>query len=469
MADRLTEYRRKRDARRTPEPVPQEPPQPGRGELFVIQQHHARRLHWDLRLEHAGALASWAIPNGIPDHPDRNRKAIRTEDHPLSYLEFEGDIPQGEYGAGRMMVWDSGTYEPEKFRDDEVIATFHGERLRGRYALFQTGGRDWMIHRMDPPADPEGEPMPERLVPMLARPGDLPADDRRWAYEVKWDGVRALLYWEPGSLRLESRNLNDITAQYPEVRALGPELGSRRAVLDGELVAFGEDGRPSFERLQQRMHLSSPGAAARRSRQVPVTYVVFDLLYLDGRNLCSAPYSERRSVLEGLGLDGPAWRTPRYHAGDGGAMLEASGRQGLEGIVAKRLDSRYEPGRRSGAWLKIKHTRRQEMVIGGWAPGQGRRRERIGALLVGRHDATPEEADAAPRALPGGSAAGLKGPIGRPRRFPPSSRRGLGRRRTRSSLRASPARRRNALRSASGCARATFSAVRTRPPRSSRV
>ena len=247
---------------------------------------------------------------------------------------------------------------------------------------------------MDPPVDAAGEPMPERLVPMLARPGDLPRDDRQWAYEVKWDGVRALLYWEPGSLRLESRNLNDITAQYPEVRALGRELGSRRAVLDGELVAFGEDGRPSFELLQQRMHLASPGAAARRARQVPVTYVVFDLLYLDGRMLCEAPYGERQAALEALRLEGPAWRTPGYHAGDGPAMLEASGRQGLEGIVAKRLDSCYEPGRRSGAWLKVKHTRRQEMVIGGWAPGQGRRRERIGALLVGHYDASPEESDA---------------------------------------------------------------------------
>jgi bifunctional non-homologous end joining protein LigD len=397
VPDRLTNYRRKRDFARTPEPGgPPRRARPGKARLprFVVQEHHARRLHWDLRLEHAGVLASWAVPNGIPDDPDRNRKAIRTEDHPLSYLEFEGDIPEGEYGAGRMIVWDTGTYEAEKFRDDEVIATFHGERLRGRYALFQTDGRDWMIHRMDPPADPEGEPMPERLVPMLARPGDLPPDDRKWAYEVKWDGVRALLYWEPGNLRLESRNLNDITAQYPEVRALGRELGSRRAVLDGELVAFDDDGRPSFERLQQRMHLASPSAAARRARELPVTYVVFDLLYLAGRTLCGAPYSERRTILEDLGLDGPAWRTPRYHAGDGGAMLEASGRQGLEGIVAKRLDSRYEPGRRSGAWLKIKHTRRQEMVIGGWARGQGRRRERIGALLAGHYDATPEEAEA---------------------------------------------------------------------------
>jgi bifunctional non-homologous end joining protein LigD len=408
LPDRLTEYRRKRDFECTPEPSgsrKRKPPansdpkpkprartRKPRQPRFVVHEHHARRLHWDLRLEHDGALASWAVPNGIPDDPKRNRKAIHTEDHPLSYLDFEGEIPRGEYGAGTIAIWDQGTYEPEKFRDDEVIAVFHGERLRGRYALFQTDGRDWMIHRMDPSADPEGEPMPERLVPMMARSGQLPADDENWAYEVKWDGVRALLYWEPGALRLESRNLNDISVSYPEVRPLGRELGSRRAVLDGELVAFDDAGRPSFGRLQQRMHLSSESAARRRAREVPVTYVIFDVLYLDGRLLCDLPYVERRGHLEQLRLDGPAWRTPAHHTGDGAAILEASARQGLEGIVAKRLDSRYESGRRSGTWLKVKHTRSQELVIGGWAPGQGRRRDRIGALLVGHYDITAEQA-----------------------------------------------------------------------------
>ena len=393
MSDRLDDYGRKRDFERTPEPASRTRRR-GKGSRrprFVVQEHHARRLHWDLRLEHDGALASWAVPNGIPDHPRRNRKAIRTEDHPLSYLDFEGEIPKGEYGAGTMSVWDTGTYEAEKFRHDEVILTFHGERLTGRYALFQTDGRDWMIHRMDPPGDPEAEPPPTDLEPMLAVAGKLPRDDGGWGYEIKWDGVRALARWEPGRFSLRSRNRNDITARYPELRALGLQLGSATTLLDGEVVALDERGVPSFERLQQRMHLASEAAVRRRAAESPVTYVIFDLLHLDGHSLLDRPYAERRERLQELKLEGPAWRTPTHRAGDGAALLEASAQQGLEGIVAKRLDSRYEPGRRSPAWVKVKHTASQELVIGGWVPGRGRRDGRVGGLLVGVYDRAAEQ------------------------------------------------------------------------------
>ena len=181
MVDRLGAYREKRDLDSTTEPS---------GRRFVVQEHHARRLHWDLRLEDNGVLVSFALPRGIPAHPDENRLAVHTEDHPLEYLEFQGEIPKGEYGAGTMSVWDRGTFEAEKFRADEVIATFHGERLRGRYALFHTRGDDWLIHRMDPPEDPGYEPMPDRIAPMLARSGDLPRDEEAYGFEVKWDGIR---------------------------------------------------------------------------------------------------------------------------------------------------------------------------------------------------------------------------------------------------------------------------------------
>ncbi len=384
---RLSEYEQKRDFATTPEPAPaaSEGTEGGR---FVIQEHHARRLHWDLRLERNGALASWAVPNGIPDDPKRNRKAVRTEDHPLEYLEFEGEIPEGQYGAGTMSIWDRGTYDCEKFRDDEVIVVFHGERVTGRYALFRAGRdpKDWMIHRMDP-AEPGRAPMAERVAPMLARLGKLPRDETGWGFEVKWDGVRAIAFGEPGRLRLQSRNLKEITERYPEVRGLREALGSRAAILDGEIVAFDEDGRPSFERLQQRMHVVSEARVRRLASALPVVYVIFDLLYLDGEDLMGLPYEQRRKRLEALELGGPAWQTPAYHRQDGAALLDATRDQGLEGVVAKRLDSQYEPGRRSSGWIKVKNVHREDFVIGGWMPGEGNRVERIGALLVGEREA----------------------------------------------------------------------------------
>ena len=191
MGDRLGPYRAKRDFDATPEPAPAEAAGED-GARYVVQEHHARALHWDLRLEHEGTLASWAVPKGIPPDPARNHLAVRTEDHPLEYLEFHGDIPAGEYGAGTMRIWDRGTFELHKWRADEVMVTFHGERLEGKYVLFRTDGKNWMIHRMDPPQDADREPMPARLEPMLARAGDLPREDGGWGYEVKWDGIRAI-------------------------------------------------------------------------------------------------------------------------------------------------------------------------------------------------------------------------------------------------------------------------------------
>jgi bifunctional non-homologous end joining protein LigD len=386
MAQKLDSYRRKRDFGDTPEPEGAEAAAPEDLPRFVVHEHHARRLHWDLRLERDGVLASWAVPKGIPGDPKRNHLAVHVEDHPLDYIDFEGEIPEGNYGAGKVLIWDRGTYQPEKFRDDEVIAVFHGERLKGKYALFRTRGDDWMIHRMDPPLDPEREPVPQNIEPMKARVGKLPRDDENWGYEIKWDGIRAIAYVESGRARFQNRNLRDVTGQYPELRALGPALGSTAVVLDGEIVAFDERGRPSFQSLQGRMHLTSDSVIRRRAKETPVSYVIFDLLYLDGRTTMKLPYADRRRLLEQLDLNGERWRTPAYHPGDGAALVAASREQGLEGVMAKKLDSVYEPGRRSPNWLKIKNHLRQEVVIGGWMPGEGRRKERIGSLLAGYYD-----------------------------------------------------------------------------------
>jgi bifunctional non-homologous end joining protein LigD len=384
----LGEYNAKRDFADTPEPAGQDG-RAGRGARFVVQEHHARSLHWDLRLERDGVLVSWAVPKGIPDDPKGNRLAVHVEDHPLSYIDFAGEIPSGNYGAGSVRIWDEGIYDCHKFRDDEVIVTFHGDRVQGKYVLFQTKGKNWMIHRMDPPQDSGREPMPEHLEPMPASAARLPTDDEEWGFEIKWDGVRAITYWRPKQLRIESRNLNDVSARYPELRALGPQLGSREAVLDGEIVAFDEQGRPSFERLQQRMHASSPSVIRRLASEAPVSYMIFDLLYLDGHTTITLPYRERRALLEGIELKGPAWQTPAYHAGEGRELLAAAAEQRLEGVVAKRLDSPYRPGRRTDEWLKIKNVNRQELVVGGWLPGKGAREGRLGALLMGYYE--PDE------------------------------------------------------------------------------
>ena len=394
--DQLGSYKAKRDFKHTPEPAseqagPERVASSGESEdgprsRFVIQEHSARRLHWDLRLERDGVLASWALPRGLPLEPKQNYIAPHTEDHPLEYLDFAGEIPAGSYGAGTMTIWDRGTYETLKWEPRKVEVDLHGERVHGRYALFAIGKedptKDWMVHRMDPPADPAAEPMPEHLKPMLASAGTLPRDAAGWSYEVKWDGVRAIAYWDPGRLRFESRNLLDITERYPELGRLGRALGSHRAVLDGEIVSFDAKGRPSFGALAQRMHVSA-AVAKRFAASAPVTYVIFDLLWLDGHSLIRRPYRERREALVALGLQGEHWMTPEPLRGRGPDVLAASERSGLEGIVAKRLDGRYRPGQRDGSWLKIKNTARQELVIGGFISGEGRRGGSIGALLVG--------------------------------------------------------------------------------------
>ena len=236
------------------------------------------------------------------------------------------------------------------------------------------------------------EEMPNRLEPMLAKNGRIPESDTdEWAYEIKWDGVRVLGYADHGRWGMLSRRLEDVTARYPELAPLGEALADRGAILDGEVVALDAEGRPRFQLLQSRMGLSSPTVVRARVARTPVDYVIFDLLHLDGHCVRDLPYVRRRELLEELGLDGPRWRTPRYRHGGGSNLLEAARRQGLEGIVAKRCDSPYRPGRRSGEWIKERVWRTQEFVVGGYIPGEGRRASRVGSLLVGYYDRRASE------------------------------------------------------------------------------
>ncbi|GAA2362635.1 DNA polymerase ligase N-terminal domain-containing protein [Nonomuraea africana] len=312
MADKLERYRDKRDPSRTPEPIPEQPPETGGDDTFVIQEHHARSLHWDLRLERDGVLASWAIPKGLPEDPETNHLAVHTEDHPMEYATFEGEIPRGEYGGGTMTIWDRGTYETEKWSDREVKVILRGERARGRFVLFQTHGKNWMIHRMDPR---QTDPLPE-LAPMTpVTRTRSPKNAEDYSFEFAWGGRRTLVPIEGGRTTV------------PLLRPLAEGFGSRTAVLDGELVTM--SGTEIF--------------------------IAYDLLYDDGRSLVAEPYLRRRAALEALEIAGPRWQTAPAWRGQPGPVRQAARDQGLPGVVGKRLDSPYEEGE-SKSWILIPST-----------------------------------------------------------------------------------------------------------------
>ncbi|MBC7303511.1 MAG: ATP-dependent DNA ligase [Nocardia sp.] len=354
--DSLAVYRGKRDPQRTPEPVPDTTPEPGPGNRFVIQEHHARRLHWDVRLEHDGVLASWAVPKGPPTEPKHNRLAVRTEDHPLEYLDFHGTIPKGEYGAGDMTIWDSGTYVTEKWRSDEVIVELDGDRLAGRYAFIQTKGDQWLMHFMRD--QPQREPVadnrfPRGLAPMLATAGEVESlTSADWAFETKWDGFRVIVEVDDGTVTVRSRAGNTVTARYPRLAVLGEELAGHRVVLDGEAVVLDDSGLSDISALQ-----------ADSARAV---FIAFDVLYLDGTSLLRKKYTDRRAVLEALGRLSPSMNVSALLDGSGAEAMAVSREQGQEGVVAKRLGSVYQPGKRSQTWLKQRNWRSREVVVGGW-------------------------------------------------------------------------------------------------------
>ncbi|MGH8297706.1 MAG: DNA ligase D [Steroidobacteraceae bacterium] len=435
----LEPYAAKRAFARTPEPAPAVAAKRGGPLLFVVQKHAARRLHYDFRLELDGVLKSWAVPKGPSLDPGDKRMAVAVEDHPFDYGSFEGVIPPKEYGAGRVIVWDCGVYSPDGDReysfDDRREAQrrvrsgleagklsffLRGEKLKGSFALVRTATTaQWLlIKHKDPFASeadilledrsvlsgvslddlstgaspprrdaarlvPSGpaEAMPEKLAPMLAMTGEAARSGPDWLFEPKLDGYRVIAFVAGTAVRLRSRRGIDLTEQFPEIVPELAALGADRMILDGEIIALGPGGRPSFNALQNRAQRRGAQDVAQAQREAPAVLVCFDLLHFAGINLRSAPYEERRRYLSQCVL--PCAHIQLIHAGkDGEALYAAAIASGYEGVVAKRRDSIYQPGQRVAAWLKVKPVHSAEFVIGGWTRGKGAR-EPLGALLLG--------------------------------------------------------------------------------------
>ncbi|MCH1881812.1 ATP-dependent DNA ligase [Agrococcus sp. ARC_14] len=433
-ADRLAKYRGLRRADRTPEPVPGPGPVPlGEGNSWVVHEHHARRLHYDLRLEQDGVLVSWAVPKGLPAASDGNRLAVQTEDHPLEYGGFEGTIPKGEYGAGKIAIWDAGEVELEKFRDDEVIGTLRGRPDGGlggepyRFALIRTDAdaRQWLLHRMkeqDPVRDArkkgyappaaraavpvEGSASAGRaagarargsrapaepkttLRPMLATAGSASDIDERdeWSFELKWDGWRAIVQVSGDEVRLISRNGKEYTDAFPELVAAVPAaIDAEEAVLDGEIVVLRRSGSAagtaSFAALQDRGGLDGR-PAAKAAERAPATLMLFDALEVDGRRLVDLRLDERQAQLATLVQQSARVQLSKPLHGELEHILEATAERGLEGVMAKRIDGRYRSGARSTDWLKLKHVLTREVVVIGWLEGKGALAGTVGSLVL---------------------------------------------------------------------------------------
>ena len=369
----LDEYNRKRRSDKTPEPFGTKKRRSAEPR-FVIQRHDARRLHYDFRLERDGALASWAVPKGVPLRRGERHLAVHVEDHPLEYGDFEGTIPAGQYGAGTVEIWDRGTYELlEEKRDGGLTVRLHVERLEGVWTLVPAkldgDPKNWLLLRKD--GATEGT---SRYSPMLATASETLPRGEDWIYEPKWDGFRAIVTVSGGEVAFTSRNGNDLTERFRgAARAAQLGIRSANAVLDGEICALDEQGRSRFSLLQE-------GGGT-------LVLVVFDLLELDSEPLIGLPLAERRKRLQDVvdSSRGTVLLSPQFD--DGEALYAAAQEQGLEGVVAKRKDSRYQPGRRSMDWHKVKIRQTQDVVIAGYTKGQGRRSGRFGALVVGVQEA----------------------------------------------------------------------------------
>jgi bifunctional non-homologous end joining protein LigD len=435
--DSLREYRRKRPAGKSPEP--RGGTLAGARNTFVVQRHDATRLHYDFRLEMDGVLKSWAVPKGPSLDPGVKRLAVQVEDHPLDYGGFEGTIPEGNYGAGEVILWDKGTYSlegkasgKEQLERGEIKFVLNGHKLRGSFVLVKlrnhkytnsSSKSEWLLikHRDSevqtdwniedhnrsvksgntpgPPrhgktaakqlsnlasgaqrlTNAKKAPLPDSLSPGLAQLSDRPFSSKDWLFEIKWDGMRSLVWIEDGKTKLVSRSGRNVTAEFPEFRDLAKQVRVPQAVLDGEIVVLDKDGRSNFQRIQSRFGVANPPVELQETS--PATLYLFDILYCDGYDVRRAPLLERKELLSRILTTSESVRVSEHQVESGEELFQAAVSNGLEGIVAKRVDSPYPTGRTSN-WLKFKTTKEIEAVVGGWTDPQGSR-QYFGSLLVG--------------------------------------------------------------------------------------
>lgn len=424
---KLATYHKKRDFSVTAEPSGGVAPPEQEQLRFCVQKHAATRLHYDFRLEKDGVLLSWAVPKGPSLNPADKRMAVHVEDHPVEYLEFEGTIPKGEYGGGTVMLWDLGTYEEKSdSKGNEIKFILHGQKLGGEFVLVRTRGEEdqWLLIKKkdefaEHPVDddhsvksgrtmqeiaqgkeavwfsdlpstsaeldlsqaPEA-PMPKSIEPMMAMLAEKPFSGPKWLFEVKWDGIRTIAYITKSGVRLMTRRGNDCTAQYPELAEIGRELNAQECIVDGEVVAYNDKGLPDFHLLQQRMNLQRQADIDRAQHEVPVGLQLFDLLYLDGRDLRKLPLVQRKALLKRI-VQPKGFVLYSDHVEDEGeAFYKAVVAQGLEGVVAKEKASPYLAGKRTRCWFKLKAVKEMDCVIGGWTEGKGARKS-LGSVVLG--------------------------------------------------------------------------------------
>lgn len=374
--EQLESYEKKRDFSKTSEP--QARVADGTGSSFVVHRHHASHLHYDLRLEQDGVLKSWAVPRGLPPHPGVKRLAVQTEDHPMKYLTFDGKIPKGQYGGGDMWIYALGKYQITKDKKDGFYFRLNSKEVNGEYRIYKIKEKEWLLERVD---TPQVNYLHDMIEPMLADSMSSVPKGKEYLYEVKWDGIRAMITLEDGQVKIRSRNNNDITAQFPELQAGDKAFRATCGLFDAEIVCLDKAGRPDFKKVIHRLMSTGETNVQKQSKASPAYCYVFDCLYLDGRPLVNEPMARRKEWLKDAIKTDSNYRVSEIIE-DGASLFEAAKEHGLEGIMAKRSDSKYYPGRRTDGWLKIKVRQTSDCYIVGYTEGKGNRQSTFGALQI---------------------------------------------------------------------------------------